>query len=136
MAKIKILSSKIDMGNKNYEVIFLIDGSKFGLYIVKWSQIKRFCDFSPRGFILHKQLCVVLSIHLWYWIAFKLKWKIYQYATLWSKKFLEKYLYCIILLSLEIFIYPLCAVHKSVTFFPIEGVVINILIPFFQFLKQ
>ena len=35
--------------------------------------------------------------------------------------FLEKYLYCVILFSLKIFIYPLCAVHKSGTFFAYRG---------------
>ena len=52
------------------------------------------------------------------------------------KRFLEKCLYYVILLSLKIFIYPLCAVHKSVTFLPIEDVIVKILMSFFRFLKH
>ena len=47
------------------------------------------------------------------------------------KRFLEKYLYHAILPSFKTLIYPLCAVHKSMPFLPIEGVIVKILMSFF-----
>ena len=46
------------------------------------------------------------------------------------------YLYHVMLPSFKTFIYPLCAVHKSITFWPIEGVIIKILMSFYHFLEH